>query len=894
MSPAPEREPPPSAPLSAILSPGAQLALRREIAAAGGEVLFFGTLDGQGVVVEIDVIARGNRESVPMLHQRASGYDVAIHNHPSGNLLPSSADLSIAHALAREGLGFLIVDDAVTRVHEVIPARVARPRARVEPAEIDAFLGPAGPLAAVLGDDYEPRPAQLHMSRQVALALSDDAIALLEAGTGTGKTFAYLVPGALYALRNKLKVVISTATKNLQGQIVEKDVPHLRLALGELGDELEVAVVKGRGNYVSLRRAAEAGKGDPALFADDDELLEVKRLSEWAETTASGERSELVPLPRAEAWEQVASTPDDCLGPRCPTFQRCHYFNARRAAAKAHLIVVNHHLLFSDLALKGELGYDRPAVLPPFAHVVLDEAHHVEATASEHFGLALTHYGLTRPLGRLRLRGRSERGLFPSLLRALLRAPGGALDRLARELEERLYPLADQTRDTLELSLGEVAAAVREAAGEREREAKLRLHPSHAPLLEPLGDAQQGLAILAARLGRWSDEVRDRLGEDEELTGAIVPLLRQLDSANAQLSRGASGLKAFLETTGGGPTPAPADDEPGPSVGTGDAHGAGTPNEDAEGKRQVAPGPPPVSWAEVSRGRLGRDRLRLRLAPLEVGPQLVAALFRPARSVVLTSATLTVRGRTEYLEGRLGIAGPPERDPAQPPPFERVLRAQIPSPFDYPRQALLAVPTDLPPPEAPEYAAAVSDALRELLRCSRGRAFCLFTAYGQLNRSYLALHEELEHQGLVPLRQGDESRAALLSRFRTTPGAVLFGTDSFWEGVDVPGDALVLVCIARLPFGVPTEPLWQARAEAIERRGGNAFQELQLPRAVLKLTQGFGRLIRTHSDQGAVVVLDKRLVTKWYGRAFLDSLPEVRVEAAPLLDLFPILRRYLR
>jgi ATP-dependent DNA helicase DinG len=864
----PAREPPPTAPLEAILEPAAQEELRREIAAAsGGEVFFFGRLGPGGAVAEVEVIARGNKTQVPALLDRAGGFDVAIHNHPSGNLLPSDADLCVAHELAAEGLGFLIVDDAVQRLHEVIPARRAKRPRPVTAEEIDAFLGPEGPLAATLHDAYEPRPSQERMARQVAVTLSLEGGALLEAGTGTGKTFAYLVPGALFALRNQEKVVVSTATKNLQGQIVRKDVPALRQSLGPAGEELEVVVVKGRGNYVSLRRAAEAAAGDAQIFSDDDELKEVRRLAAWAAVSTTGDRAELMPPAVEAAWEQVTSSSDDCLGPKCPRFQDCHYFNARRAASKAHVLVVNHHLLFADLAIKQSVGFDRAAVLPPYRRVVLDEGHHIEAIASEHFGLSLTQTGLTRPLARLKNKRRRKRGLLPSLQRAFIRHGSEHSSRMARQLEERIEPLRRQTYDTLELSLAEVAIAIRTATGEfSAREARLRLGPEHEALLEPLADGQKALKILATRLTRLVQEARSIL---EEL-GPVEALLRQLDSVCKQLSRGATGLGQFMKA--GAPLPEEAEDGP---AAPGPARGA------------AREAPEFVRWAEVWRTPRGGERLRLRLAPLDVGPQLVDALFRPAKSVVVTSATLTVQGRTEYLEQSLGLAG------AESPPFASLHRDVIPSPFSYSRQAVLAVPDDIPLPTEPGFEAAVSEAMAQLVDLSQGRAFLLFTSYGQLGRTYDTIEERLRDMGLTPLRQGSESRTSLLERFRSISGAVLFGTSSFWEGVDVPGDALVLVCIAKLPFSVPTEPLWQARAEAIERRGGSAFQELQLPRAILKLTQGFGRLIRTQHDRGAVVVLDKRIVTRRYGRAFFDSLPDVRVEVAPLIDLLPTLRRYV-
>ncbi|HBP17209.1 MAG TPA: hypothetical protein DEA08_05350, partial [Planctomycetes bacterium] len=587
------REPPPSAPLSAILAPAVQETIRREIRAAGGnEVFFFGEVDGEGVVSRVELMARGNEGAVPALVSKAAGFDVAIHNHPSGNLLPSDADLQIAHHLAEEGLGFLILDNEVRKLYEVIPARVARRAQPIEAEEVEAFLGEGGPLAQVLGGGYEPRPAQVRMSVQVAEAISHEGVALLEAGTGTGKTFAYLVPSALFALRNGEKVVVSTATKNLQGQIVRKDVPALKAALEAAGSPgpvspeegdpeergLRVAVVKGRGNYVSLRRAAEAAAAverDGGLFASDEELEEVRRLAAWASASASGERAELTPPPSADAWEHVTSTADDCLGPKCPRFQECRYYDSRRAASKAHVLVVNHHLLFADLSLKAELGFERAAALPPYTRVVLDEGHHVEHIASEHFGLTLTELGLTRPLGRLQHRRRPKRGLLPALIRALT-GKDPEEQRLAREVEERLLPLRAQTIDTLELSLAEVAISLRLASEGQGREVKLRLGPGHNALLEPLGDAQQALKLLCGRLGRTLDAIKGVL--PAERLARAQTTLRPLDAALRQLNRAASGLEAFLK--------------------------AGQP--DDEGRVAASQGT--VRWAEVWRGKGGRDR----------------------------------------------------------------------------------------------------------------------------------------------------------------------------------------------------------------------------------------------------------------------------------------------
>lgn len=872
-----------SPPLAAILSPEVQATLRREIeAAAGSEVFFLGRCDPAGVVIEVEVAARGNRSAVPALLARAAGFQAAIHNHPSGDLTPTASDLRAAALLASFGVGFLIVDDPVERAYEAVPVpRTRRPMNRrpqgpqpLDPAEVAAFFREQGPLARVLGGAYEPRPAQVQLAEAVALSFREEGVGLYEAGTGTGKTFAYLVPAALQALRTGEKVLVSTATKNLQSQLTQKDVPALAAALDLPEDApLRVTVVKGRSNFVSLRRAAEAAEQTQIAFEGEGEQEEVRRLAAWAKTSETGDRAELSPPPTWDAWEHVVSTSDNCLGRECPRFRDCHFFAQRRAAHQAHVLVANHHLLFADLAIKLANGFERAAVLPPFKRVVLDEAHHVQDIASEYFGLELTAFALTRPLAQLELDRRPGRGLLPAFQTHLR---GRELDRLARRLEERLRPLRKDTRRTVEDAFELVTTLVREGApGDRgARELKFRVGEEHAELFAPLEDARASLVLFVSRTGRLLDEAEAIFEVAEE--EATRSLRLQIRACLKRLERGATSLEEFLGGVGcrvgpllPGGAIAPA--EPAP------------PADDSTSSPDDAPLPGElVRWVELYRTRRKQDRIRLRGAPLEVGPHIVPALFSPAKSVVLTSATLVTGRGTEFLQSQLGLGAWREEHPNR-----RLREARIPSPFDYRRQALLGIPSDLPLPTEAGFGAATTAALRELLITTRGRAFALFTSFSALQRAYRDLAPDLEARGMLPLCQGSEDRQALLERFKATRGAVLFGTDSFWEGVDVPGDALVLVVIAKLPFGVPSEPLQLARAEAVERRGGSPFAELSLPQAVLKLKQGFGRLIRNHADRGAVVILDRRLVTRHYGRAFLDSLPPARIEVAPLRDLLP-------
>lgn len=719
--------------------------------------------------------------------------------------------------------------------------------------QVLAVLGADGPVAAALGETYEPRAGQLHMAREVAAAFAGEEVALLEAGTGIGKSFAYLTPAALFAARTKERVVVSTATIHLQEQLLLKDAPLLRKALAAPDQpELSVVVVKGRGNYVSLRRAEEAGELGLEAFGAPQEQAEVQRLVAWARETRTGDRGELSPPPAPEAWEWVESQGDNCLGNRCPRHGECHFFAARRAAARAHLVVVNHSLLLADMALR--LASDNHvSVLPPFARLVVDEGHHLEHTAGEQFGASLSEAALSRALGRLQRRRDQARGLLPALVGRLLEAGPEAVP-LARQVEELLRPLRDRAAEEVERAFAAAAGRVRAALPPLEREAsetRLRLGPGSAGQLEPLTHTAAALALLARRLLGWAEEAGQRL--EGRVKAPLEPLLRELEAVARRLARGAHEL---------GQVVAPA----------------------AAGGEQL------VRWAELQRRRNGREQLTLRAVPLDVGPLLRRALFHDARTVVLCSATLTVGGSFAFLRHGLGLDAPPESD--APPP--RVREARIPSPFDYGRQAVLAVPADMPLPDAPGYEEALVEAVWQCTQASRGRAFVLFTSHAALTRAHARLAGEMFAAGMTPLRQGEESRRELLARFRREPQAVLFGTDAFWEGVDVAGEGLVLVIIARLPFRVPSEPLQAARAEAVSARGGDPFRELQLPQAVLKLTQGFGRLIRTSQDRGAVVVLDRRIVARWYGRAFLDSLPPVRIETPPLEELAGAIAPWVR
>lgn len=633
---------------------------------------------------------------------------------------------------------------------------------------VDAVLGPGGLLAGVL-PGYEHRPQQLAMAAAVERAMAHDTPLLVEAGTGTGKTLAYLVP----AILSGKKVVVSTGSKTLQEQIHRKDIP---LLAAHLGVPVEAVLLKGITNYLCLRRLAEVGD------TDDPALVEILA---WARRTETGDRAELAGVPdEAPAWRLVTTTPDARLGPRCPFFERCFVTRARRAAQKAQLVVVNHHLFFADLALRA--AYPGAQVLPDYDAVIFDEAHQLEEILTEHFGLSVSTHRVA--------------ALVRDARRALVQVPGLA--------DSDACAAADRV-DLTEARADDLFSAVRQRLAELPHSAPVPASGDERRLAAP-----PDLFADGPRRDRWLR--LDAALEDLALYADRLSRDGEREDA-AAVARRAQALRADLAAYA-----------------------------EREGARRL------VHWAEL-RGRA----VHLRASPLEVGDLFRRHVVEPVGAVVLTSATLTAGGRFDFVRARLGL-----HDLAE--------ELSVDSPFDYARQALLYLPRDLPSPQDPAFLDAALDRTVDLLTITSGRAFVLFTSHRSLRVAAERLRTRVPWPLLV---QGDEARPALLERFRAVPGSVLLATSSFWEGIDVPGEALSLVVLEKLPFAAPDDPLTSARLALLEERGEDPFHAYQVPRAALALKQGFGRLIRRRDDRGIVAILDHRILTKSYGRTFLASLP---------------------
>lgn len=786
--------------------------------ANGNEVFFAGDINEDGIVTTVKVGARGNSHTVPVNFFEASQCSVLIHNHPGGNLTPSQADLNVAMDASEKARGFYIINNEVTDIYVVLEPVKPKKIIKLDQEIAAEYISNGGPLS-LINDKFEERPVQINLLKEISKAFNENQLGVFEAGTGVGKSYAYLIPSILWAINNNEKVIISTGTINLQQQLCEKDIPAVEKILDK---KIRFVLLKGRQNYICKRRLNDVVS---VLDLFEDETEEIKKIGQWALNSNTGSKSELTFMPSENAWTKINSESDACMGMRCPYHSECFVMKQRKEASQANIIVVNHHLLFADIESRmNGAGYDDAAVLPPFRRIVFDEAHGIENAATSFFSESLTRFKLNKLINQMyRKRKNSESGHLCTL--AILSAN--------EEKVSFAYEMTNQIKNAIS-NLEIVGLDL--LNNDYTKRLYNNTSRDFGPFLVAVDD-------LAKALGAFVDLIRlviDGIEDDDKDTPAFWEtkiILRRFDSYLLLLKN----FNSWSEN------------------------------------------PDNVYW--IQKKKLSAEKIQnetnslfivLNETPLDISHLMNEGVFEPMQSVVCTSATLKSGRDFNYWMRRSGLFLA-ERD--------RINSKEYPSPFPYEKNMLFAVPSDAPLPEKFEFQQYIEMAIPKLIQAAEGRTLVLFTSYDSLRSAHRTCVSSLKGFSGRIMRQGEDDNAKLLEAFKNEKESVLFATDSFWQGVDVPGESLSQVIIVKLPFSVPSDPVFVARGEAIEKKGGNSFMELSVPEAVIKFRQGIGRLIRRSDDKGSVVVLDRRIIEKRYGSFFTICLGECKKIYEPLSDI---------
>ncbi len=801
--------------------------IQNEIKAASfNEVFFTGKINQSGVIIDIFAGARGNEHTVAVNQNAIKTTDVLIHNHPSGNLTPSEADLGVATRASENTQGFYIINNDVSDIYIVVEPIKPKVIKKIDKEDSALLISNKGTLSKI-NDSFEERTSQIELLKNIVDVFNESKIGVFEAGTGVGKSYAYLIPSVLWSLANKERVIISTGTINLQQQLCKKDIPAVEKIIGK---KIKYILMKGRQNYICLRRMNDVAQYNDLFDEDSDNL---KKLIDWAKQSPTGDRSDLSFFPTENTWSKINSESDACMGIRCPFRNDCFIMKVRKEASDASLIVVNHHLLFADIQSRmGGIGYNDMAVLPSYKRIIFDEAHGIENAATSFFSESVNKFKINKLLNLMyRKRKTSESGFLCSL--AILSSN--------EEKAGSAYELTSKIKDCI--SKFEIAS--KDLLG---NDTTIRLYEqtarNHGPVLICISE-------LAKNLGMFTDMVREVMeGINEE--DCNMPsyweskiILRRLDSYVLL-------LKNYC-----------AWDE----------------KKDDVFWMQVRKLP-----LDVTKENLDRDYITLTQTPLDISSFMNNGVYGEMSSIVCTSATIKTGNTFQFWMNRTGISFVEN---------ERLICKEFSSPFPYEKNMLFAIPNDAPLPDNPNFQPFIEMAIPRLIQAAEGRTLVLFTSYESLKSAYKTTCLSLKGFDGRIMKQGDEDSSKLLNQFKEETQSVLFATDSFWQGVDVPGESLSQVIIVKLPFTVPNDPIFTARSEAIQKKGGNSFMELSVPESIIKFRQGIGRLIRSSEDRGAVVVLDRRVYEKKYGSLYLKSIPECKKIYESLADITKKINQFI-
>ena len=800
--------------------------IRSEIASSNeNEVFFVGEINHDGKVTSVSVGSRGNLHSVPVNQDLKRKGSVLIHNHPGGNLTPSDADLSVAAVSSENAQGFYIINNDVTEIYVVVEPVLQKVIKKLDVDDAAFYISKDGPLAKI-NENFEERLSQIELLKNIVKTFNQNKTGVFEAGTGVGKSYAYLIPSILWAVQNNERVVISTGTINLQQQLCLKDIPQ---AIKITGKPVKFILMKGRQNYICKRRLQDA-LNSKDLFENNDDL---DRIAQWQDSCDSGSKSELSFLPSESVWNRINSESDACMALRCPYYSQCFVMKVKKEASAANILVVNHHLLFADIEsrLHGA-GYDDAVVLPPYKRIIFDEAHGIETAATSFFSESFNRFKILKPLNLLyRKKKNSAMGFLFSV------------SMLSKEEEKsfQAYQMISKIKsDLTNLETLALDLCIQEN--------NLWLNPLTFRNFQPVLSMCQTLAKDISVFTSLVLEVLDGVPEDDR----DIPYFWETKVLNRRLSDYSVILNDFFMW---------------------------------EEK------PDKVFWLQkknLPSDMQKDDELNFYInfieTPLDIAPLMNQGIFEPMDSVVCTSATLKTGRDFSYWLRHNGLYFSDS---------DEVLQGEFFSPFPYKENMIFLVPKDIPFPDEPDFQIYVENVLKNLILKAKGRTLVLFTSYESLRLSYNNIFSTMLANGIKLLRQGSDDNARILKNFKDDVSSVLFATDSFWQGVDVPGESLSQVIIVKLPFTVPNDPVFKARSEAIRKKGGNSFMELSVPEAIIKFRQGVGRLIRKNTDKGTVVVLDRRIYEKQYGSLFLANVPECKKYYEPVSKILDIIEEFL-
>lgn len=783
--------------------------------ASGNEVFFRGIVDENLKVVEVEVLARGNEKSVPAILRSMKKGEVIIHNHPSGYLYPSDNDVQISalYSEKKKGASY-IINNSVDDIYCVVELT----KEEIKKIDIGPYFEEKGLLSTVF-QGFEYRHEQYEMAKHIEDGINAGQKVVVEAGTGTGKTLAYLIPSIEWAVKNEKKVIISTNTINLQEQLLTKDIPVVKKVLES---DFKYALIKGRGNYACWRKFDQLQTGDLVDLGElsSSQKNQMESIITWMERTESGDRGELHFEVEGIVWEFFSSENDMCAMTKCPRREACFFMKSRQEKSDADVLITNHHLYFADLAIRKDIGFESNyGIIPQYDLVVFDEAHNIEKVARDYFSYEVSRYGFSKIMNNIyrSARGKSKKMGSLTVLSNFLRNILKKNTKKFRELKNYIDDEIIISHSALQNRAGDYFAKLMEVYCREGISTSIRLRPEKLKedniwMREIVVREEEMLVSYISYIKKLRKLIRE-LKDFEDDTGVIRDFEKYTDRLDAYFTN----FKFVTEMS--------------------DSNY--------------------IYWLSANPNK---GHIKVVATPLKINNELEEVLYNNLDHIIFTSATIAIDENFSYFKKSIGLK-------------DMTLDKVIKSPFDYDRQMKVYVPKDIPMPNNKNFLTDISEFIIKLIEAAKGNTFLLFTSYSTLNYTYYLIREELEKKDYNLFIQGMAPRNKLIDMYKVSPKPVLFGTDSFWEGVDVKGEKLSSVIIVKLPFKVPSDPVVEAIIENMEKEGRNSFMEYQIPESIIKFKQGIGRLIRSKDDRGIITILDSRLYTKYYGKKFINAIP---------------------